>query len=77
MEVPEIYDGIVEIMAAAREPGQRAKIAVRTKDASVDPVGACVGMKVSRVQNIVQELRGEKIDIVDYSPDIAEAITAH
>lgn len=70
MEVPEIYDGIVEIMAAAREPGQRAKIAVRSKDSSVDPVGACVGMKGSRVQNIVQELRGEKIDIVPWDEDI-------
>ena len=70
MEVPEIYDGIVEIMAAAREPGQRAKIAVRSKDNSVDPVGACVGMKGSRVQNIVQELRGEKIDIVPWDEDI-------
>lgn len=70
MEVPEIYDGVVEIMAAAREPGQRAKIAVRSKDHSVDPVGACVGMKGSRVQNIVQELRGEKIDIVPWDEDI-------
>ncbi len=70
MEVPEIYDGIVEIMAAAREPGQRAKIAVRSKDNSVDPVGACVGMKGSRVQNIVQELKGEKIDIVMWDEDI-------
>lgn len=70
MEVPEIYDGIVEIMAAAREPGQRAKIAVRTKDNSVDPVGACVGMKGSRVQNIVQELKGEKIDIVMWDEDV-------
>lgn len=70
MEVPEIYDGIVEIMAAAREPGARAKIAVRSKDPSVDPVGACVGMKGSRVQNIVQELRGEKIDIVPWDEDI-------
>lgn len=69
-EVPEIYDGIVEIMAAAREPGQRAKIAVRSKDNSVDPVGACVGMKGSRVQNIVQELRGEKIDIVPWNEDV-------
>jgi N utilization substance protein A len=69
-EVPEIYDGIVEIMAAAREPGQRAKIAVRSKDNTVDPVGACVGMKGSRVQNIVQELRGEKIDIVPWNEDI-------
>lgn len=71
VEVPEIYDGIVEIVAAAREPGQRAKIAVRSKDAAVDPVGACVGMKGSRVQNIVQELRGEKIDIVNYDEDFA------
>ncbi len=69
MEVPEIYDGIVEIMAAAREPGQRAKIAVRSKDSTVDPVGACVGMKGSRVQNIVQELRGEKIDIVNFDEE--------
>ncbi|WP_413287919.1 transcription termination factor NusA [Bdellovibrio sp. HCB337] len=70
MEVPEIYDGVVEIMSAAREPGQRAKIAVRSKDNSVDPVGACVGMKGSRVQNIVQELRGEKIDIVPWDEDV-------
>jgi len=70
MEVPEIYDGVVEIMSAAREPGQRAKIAVTTKDNSVDPVGACVGMKGSRVQNIVQELKGEKIDIVLWDEDV-------
>ena len=70
VEVPEIYDGIVQIMAAAREPGQRAKIAVYSKDSAVDPVGACVGMKGSRVQTIVQELRGEKIDIVPWDEDI-------
>jgi len=70
MEVPEIYDGIVEIMAAAREPGARAKIAVQSKDSSVDPVGACVGMKGTRVQNIVQELKGEKIDIVPWDEDV-------
>ncbi len=69
IEVPEIYDGIVQIMAAAREPGQRAKIAVISKDPAVDPVGACVGMKGSRVQNIVQELRGEKIDIVNWEEE--------
>jgi N utilization substance protein A len=74
IEVPEIYDGIVEIVAAAREPGQRAKIAVRSKDAAVDPVGACVGMKGSRVQNIVQELRGEKIDIVNWDDDPARFV---
>lgn len=69
-EVPEIYDGIVQIMAAAREPGQRAKIAVDSKDSAVDAVGACVGMKGSRVQNVVQELKGEKIDIVEWDEDI-------
>ena len=69
VEVPEVYDGIVEIINAAREPGQRAKVAVRSKDPTVDPVGACVGMKGSRVQNIVQELRGEKIDIITYEED--------
>ena len=70
VEVPEIYDGIVEIMAAAREPGQRAKVAVFSKESTVDPVGACVGMKGSRVQTIVQELKGEKIDIVTWDEDI-------
>ncbi|MCC7460683.1 MAG: transcription termination/antitermination protein NusA [Proteobacteria bacterium] len=70
-EVPEIYEGIVTIESAAREPGGRAKIAVATKDSEVDPVGACVGMKGSRVQAVVQELRGEKIDIVPWSPDPA------
>ncbi|MEI7973618.1 MAG: transcription termination factor NusA [Bdellovibrio sp.] len=71
IEVPEIYEGTIEIMAAAREPGQRAKIAVRSKDLAVDPVGDCVGMKGTRVQNIVQELRGEKIDIINWNEDIA------
>ena len=66
MEVPEIYEGIVRIETAAREPGGRAKIAVSSRDPDVDPVGACVGMKGSRVQAVVQELRGEKIDIVPY-----------
>ena len=70
MEVPEIYDGVIEIVGAAREPGQRAKIAVRTNDPSVDPAGACIGMKGSRVQNIVHELKGEKIDIVIYDEEI-------
>jgi N utilization substance protein A len=74
MEVPEIYDGIVEVKSAAREPGQRAKIAVITKDPAVDPVGACVGMKGSRVQNIVQELRGEKIDIVKWDEDVTRFV---
>ncbi|MEE9217506.1 MAG: transcription termination factor NusA [Acidobacteriota bacterium] len=69
MEVPEIYDGTVTIENAARDPGDRAKIAVRSKDRDVDPVGACVGMKGSRVQAVIRELRGEKIDIVQYSDD--------
>jgi N utilization substance protein A len=70
MEVPEIYDGIVEIVNAAREPGRRAKIAVRSNDSDVDPVGACVGMRGSRVQSIISELRGEKIDIIHFAEDI-------
>jgi N utilization substance protein A len=69
MEVPEIYDGTVIIESAARDPGDRAKVAVRSKDRDVDPVGACVGIKGSRVQSIIRELRGEKIDIVQYSED--------
>jgi N utilization substance protein A len=71
LEVPEIAEGIVEIMAVAREPGSRAKIAVVSHDSDVDPIGACVGMRGSRVQNVVSELRGEKIDIINWTPDIA------
>jgi N utilization substance protein A len=70
-EVPEIYDGIIEIKAVARDPGSRAKIAVVSKDNSIDPVGACVGMRGSRVQAVVNELSGEKIDIIPWSPDPA------
>jgi transcription termination/antitermination protein NusA len=70
-EVPEIYDEIVEIKAVARDPGSRAKIAVVSRDSSVDPVGACVGMRGSRVQAVVNELQGEKIDIIPWSPEIA------
>ncbi len=70
-EVPEIYDGIIEIKAAARDPGSRAKIGVISHDGSIDPVGACVGMKGSRVQAVVQELQGEKIDIIPWSEDTA------
>ena len=73
-EVPEIYEGIVEVKGAAREPGGRAKIAVVSHDPDVDPVGACVGMKGTRVQSVVQELRGEKIDIVHWTPDPAEFV---
>ncbi len=70
-EVPEIYDGIIEIKAAARDPGSRAKIGVLSYDSSIDPVGACVGMKGSRVQAVVQEMQGEKIDIIPWSEDTA------
>ncbi len=73
-EVPEIYEGIVKIMNVAREPGSRSKIAVATRDSDVDPVGACVGIKGSRVQAVVQELRGEKIDIVPFDNDPARYI---
>ena len=71
IEVPEIQDGTIEVKSAAREPGQRAKIAVQSVDKDIDPVGACVGMKGSRVQNIVNELQGEKIDIVRWNDDLA------
>src|ERR1700724_3581874 len=70
-EVPEIYDGIVEVKAVARDPGSRAKIAVVSRDSSVDPVGACVGMRGSRVQAVVNELQGEKIEIIPWSQDVA------
>ena len=70
-EVPEIYDGIIEVKSVARDPGSRAKIAVLSKEKSIDPVGACVGMRGSRVQAVVNELQGEKIDIVLWSEDIA------
>jgi N utilization substance protein A len=70
-EVPEIYDGIIEIKAVARDPGSRAKMAVISRDSSIDPVGACVGMRGSRVQAVVQELQGEKIDIIPWSAQSA------
>jgi N utilization substance protein A len=73
-EVPEIYDGIIEIKSVARDPGSRAKIAVVSKDSSIDPVGACVGMRGSRVQAVVQELQGEKIDIIPWSFDPANFV---
>jgi len=74
LEVPEIAEGVVTIMGAAREPGSRAKIAVVSKDPDIDPVGACVGMKGSRVQAVVQELKGEKIDIIEYGVDSAKYV---
>ena len=75
-EVPEIYDGVIEIKSAARDPGSRAKICVHSKDSSIDPVGACVGMRGSRVQSVVNELHGEKIDIVHWSDDPAALVVS-
>ena len=73
-EVPEIYDGIIEVKSVARDPGSRAKIAVTSRDSSIDPVGACVGMRGSRVQAVVNELQGEKVDIIPWSVDAATFI---
>lgn len=73
-EVPEIYDGVIEIKAVARDPGSRAKIAVQSRDGSIDPVGACVGMRGSRVQAVVNELQGEKIDIIPWTEDLGSFI---
>src|SRR6516164_6125062 len=73
-EVPEIYDGVIEVKSVARDPGSRAKIAVISRDSSIDPVGACVGMRGSRVQAVVNELQGEKIDIIPWSQDPATFI---
>jgi len=75
-EVPEIYEGIIEIKSSARDPGSRAKICVHSKDSSIDPVGACVGMRGSRVQSVVNELQGEKIDIVHWSEDPATLVVS-
>src|SRR5262245_66294215 len=75
MEVPEIYDGTVVIKGAVRQPGERAKVAVRSRERDVDPVGACVGMKGTRVQSIMRELRGGQIDIVEWSEDPAAVVT--
>jgi N utilization substance protein A len=75
-EVPEIYDGIIEIKSTARDPGSRAKICVHSKDSSIDPVGACVGMRGSRVQSVVNELSGEKIDIVNWVEDPATLVVS-
>ena len=75
-EVPEIYDGIIEIKSSSRDPGSRAKISVSSKDSSIDPVGACVGMRGSRVQSVVNELQGEKIDIIHWSEDPARLVVS-
>jgi N utilization substance protein A len=76
LEVPEIFDGVIEIRSVAREAGQRSKVAVVSRDSNVDAVGACVGHKGARVQTIVNELRGEKIDIIRWSEDLVEWVAA-
>jgi N utilization substance protein A len=76
LEVPEIYEGIIEIVSIAREAGSRTKMAVMTKMENIDPVGSCVGQKGTRVQNIINELRGEKIDIIEWSPNYAQYIAS-
>ena len=76
VEVPEISEGLIDIVSVAREPGKRGKIAVRAKDKDIDPVGACVGMRGSRVQSVVQELRGEKIDIIPFTEDTAKYVSS-
>ena len=75
VEIPEVYDGIIEVIAAAREPGKRAKIAVHTNDIDVDPVGACVGVRGSRIQTVVSELCGERIDVVEWSSELEQFIS--
>jgi N utilization substance protein A len=75
-EVPEIYDGIIEIKSVARDPGSRAKICVHTNDPTIDPVGSCVGMRGSRVQAVVTELQGEKVDIIPWTDDLASLVVA-
>lgn len=76
VEVPEISEGLIDIVSVAREPGKRGKIAVKAKDKDIDPVGACVGMRGTRVQSVVQELRGEKIDIIPYTEDAAKYVSS-
>jgi len=76
VEVPEISEGLIDIVSVVREPGKRGKIAVKAKDKDIDPVGACVGMRGSRVQSVVQELRGEKIDIIPYTEDAAKYVSS-
>lgn len=76
LEVPEIYEGIIEIVSVAREAGSRTKMAVMTKMENIDPVGSCVGQKGTRVQNVINELRGEKIDIIEWSPNYAQYIAS-
>lgn len=75
-EIPEIYEGIIEIKSIARDPGKRSKIAVYSQDPNIDPVGSCVGQKGIRIQNIINELNGEKIDVIEWNPDISIFISS-
>ncbi len=76
IEIPEIYEGIIEVKSVSRDPGKRCKVAVYSQDENIDPVGSCVGSKGIRIQNIINELHGEKIDVIEWSPDIATFIAA-
>ena len=76
IEIPEIYEGIIEVKSVSRDPGKRCKVAVYSQDENIDPVGSCVGQKGIRIQNIINELHGEKIDVIEWSPDIATFIAA-
>ena len=76
IEIPEIYEGIIEVKSVSRDPGKRCKVAVYSQDENIDPVGSCVGPKGIRIQNIINELHGEKIDVIEWSPDISTYIAA-
>ena len=75
-EIPEIYEGLIEIKAISRDPGKRSKVAVYSQDPNIDPVGSCVGQRGIRIQNVINELHGEKIDVIEWSPDISIFIAA-
>src|SRR5699024_5912187 len=75
-EIPEIYEGLIEIKSVSRDPGKRCKVAVYSQDENIDPVGSCVGQKGIRIQNVINELNGEKIDVIEWSPDISIYIAA-
>ena len=75
-EIPEIYEGLIEIKSVSRDPGKRCKVAVYSQDENIDPVGSCVGQKGIRIQNVINELNGEKIDVIEWDPDISTFIAA-
>ena len=76
IEIPEIYEGIIEVKSVSRDPGKRCKVAVYSQDENIDPVGSCVGQKGIRIQNIINELHGEKIDVIEWNPDISTFIAS-